>query len=211
MNSRFVAIMAVLVLGFVGFIVFSKNSENNAGSTAGQTSKHTYGEGKKQVTLVEYGDFECPACAAYYPVVKQVKEKYKEDITFQFVNFPLTSIHLNAMAAHRAAEAADKQGKFWEMHDLLYEQRDSWISEGNAVSRLEKFAEQLGLDMTKFREDAASSSANDTIQADLKLGQEQKVTSTPTFFLDGKKLDNPPQDLDGFSKIIDEAIKAKQQ
>lgn len=212
MNIRFVAIMAVLVLGFVGFIVF-KNNASDSGTNNGQTSKLTYGEGKKQVTLVEYGDFECSGCYGYYPVVKQVKEKYRDDITFQYVNFPLTSIHMNAVAAHRAANAANKQGKFWEMHDLLYEQQPNWADgkNKNAQGLFEDYATQLGLDMNKFRADAASSEINDIIQADIKQGQSLGITGTPTFYLDGKKIENAPQDLDGFSKLIDEAIKAKQQ
>ena len=77
------------------------------------------GESKSGVTLIEYGDFQCPACQQYYPIFKQIKEKYKDQITVQFRHFPIVSAHQNAMVAHRAAEAASNQGKFWEMHDLL--------------------------------------------------------------------------------------------
>jgi protein-disulfide isomerase len=212
MKSRFSLILIACVVIFGGILVFSKKDEKSpdSGNSTGQLSSHTRGEGKKGVTLTEYGDFECPACAAYYPIVEQVFEKYKADITFQFRNFPLRQIHKNAMVAHRAAEAADKQGKFWEMYALLYQNHSNWSQETEASSTFRAFAQSLSLDMTKYDADFKSEVTNAIINADIAEGQKLGVSSTPTFFIDGKKIENP-RDLEAFTKAIEDAIKAKNQ
>jgi protein-disulfide isomerase len=212
MSKRFLIILAVLVLGFVGFLVFSSNKDESAQGTgsSNQASEHTQGAGNKNVTLVEYGDFQCPSCGAYYPVLKQVKEKYGDDITFQFRHFPLTQIHQNAMAAHRAAEAASKQNKFWEMHDLIYERQTAWSTSSNAAQIMEDYATELGLNVDQFKTDYQSSAINDVINADLAAGKELQVSGTPTFLINGQKIENPDQSVEAFSKLIDEAIKNSQ-
>jgi protein-disulfide isomerase len=213
MSKRFLLILAVCVLGFIGiFMVTSKkdspsiNSDSKTGSSQ-VLSSNTIGKNTKNVTLLEYGDFQCPACAAYHPLIKEVIKKYENEISFQFRNFPLQDIHQNARAASRAAEAAGKQNKYWDMHDLLYEQQKSWETSNSAKTIFEGYAKQLGLNLDTFKKDFASSEVNAIINADFDEGQKQGVNSTPTFFLQGKKLEKAPQDLEGFSKIIDKAIK----
>lgn len=212
MSKRFLVVLLVCVLGLFGVYVATskKDSKDNGGKTTGDTSKvsnHVIGENSKKVTLVEYGDFQCPACGQYYPIVKQVKEKYAKEIQFQFRNFPLSQIHQNARASSRAAEAAAKQNKFWEMHDLLYDNQASWQSSNNTAPIFESYASQLGLDLTKYKADYASTEVNDIINADYAEGAKLGVNSTPTFFIQGKKLEKNPQNLDEFNKLIDEAIK----
>lgn len=213
MSKQFVAILAVIIIGLFGIFFFTKDSakapstDNTSNNSNSQGSNNTIGENKKKVVLLEYGDYQCPACGSYHPLVKQVIDKYKTDISFQFKNFPLQQIHPNARAAARAAEAAAMQNKFWEMHDLLYEQQDTWKDSTAVNSIFEAYAQQLGLDVAKYKTDFASEAVNDIINADVAAGTQAGVNSTPTFFLQGKKLDSPPQDLEGFSKIIDEAIK----
>lgn len=214
MNKRFAIILVVLVALFGGILWANKRdaaAPQNGGSGNGQASNHIKGEGKKSVSLVEYADFQCPGCGYLYPLVKQVVEKYQSDITFQFVHYPLSQIHPNAMAAHRAAEAASKQGKFWEMYDLLFSQRDTWVNSSSVASIFESFAQQLNLDQAAFKTDAASAAINDIIQTDIKKGQGAGVDATPTFFLDGKKIENTPQTLEQFSELIDKAIAEKNQ
>jgi protein-disulfide isomerase len=210
MSKRFLIILVVLAALFAGFLWFSKAKETAkapSGNETGKVSNHVAGSGNKKVTIIEYGDFECPACGAYYPIIEQVREKYGEDITFQFRNFPLVQIHKNAMAAHRAAEAADKQGKFWEMYNVLYSQQQSWTASGNPSRVMEDYALQLGLNIDKFKSDVASSSVNDTINADVKAGQAIGASATPTFVINGKKIDPlPDRTIEAFSKLIDEAI-----
>jgi protein-disulfide isomerase len=214
MKSRFsfILIACVIVFGAILFISKKDASAPNSGNNSdGQPTNHVRGENKKNVTLTEYGDFECPACGGYYPVVEQVVEKYKADIQFQFVNFPLTQIHPNAMLAHRSAEAASNQGKFWEMYNLLYQNQSTWTSltPAQAEAAFRSYAESLELDMTKFETDQKSQATNSIINADVSKGKGLGITSTPSFFVDGKKIENP-KDLEAFSKVIEDAIKAKQ-
>ncbi len=211
MSKRFLLIMVGLVVVFIGVIVFTKNNKNNdtAVDTSGGTN-HVQGAGTTGVTVVEFGDFQCPACASYHPLVKQIQQEYGDKIKFQFRHFPLTSIHQNAMAAHRAAEAAGNQGKFWEMHDLLYERQKTWESSANTSQIFEDYATELSLNIDTYKQDVASSSVNDVINADVKASQALGATSTPTFVIDGKRLEELPQDVEGFKKLIDEAIASKQ-
>lgn len=210
MSKQFLIIIAVLVLGFIGFIGWQgskKKTDNNSGNgSASQASEHKVGAGNKGVTLVEYGDFQCPSCGVYYPVIDEVIKKYGDDITFQFRNFPLTQIHPNAMAAHRAAEAAAKQGKFWEMYSLLYRQQQVWSNSPNMAQVADDYAKQLGLKLDQFKKDYKSSEVNATINADLAAGHDLKVTGTPTFFINGQRVEKSPQNLEEFSKLIDDAI-----
>ena len=220
MNNRFVLVMMACVVAFGGLFWFNKyrsSSDNSGKSSASQPSNHQFGDGKKAVTLIEYGDYQCPACFSYESTIKQVRDKYKDTINLQFRNFPLTQIHQNAMAGHRAVEAASLQGKFWEMHDLIFERSHQFNSEGkvsetewtaasNPQPFFERYAEQLNLDVNKFKEDMKSEKVNGVINADLKAGRAVGADSTPTFVLQGKKINENPRDLAGFSRLIDDAI-----
>lgn len=221
MNNRFVMVLVVLVIGFGGILWFNKKKDTSSSSNTAALTNHVKGGNKKNVTLIEYGDFECSACYYFEPVIKQVFEKYKDDIQFQFRNFPLPQIHQQAMAGHRAAEAAARQGKFWEMHDILFERAHQQTEEGKLVNGewvaasspqpfFEQYAKLIGLDLEKFKIDMKSPEVNDAINADVAEGKKLGLTGTPSFILDGKKIDSP-NDLAGFSKLIDEAIKAKSQ
>lgn len=212
MSKRFAIILALCVVLFGGFLIFAKKDANAPTSNA-QPTNHTIGEGKSGVVLVEYGDFQCSACYVYEPVLQEIRTTYKEQITFQFRHFPLIDLHPNAMIASRAAEAADTQGKFWEMHDKLFENQDpngktGWVAEKDPTNTFIGFAKELGLDVEKFKTDLKSSAVNDRIQADIREGKAFGFTGTPSFTLDGKAIEKPA-DLDGFKKLIDEAIKAK--
>ena len=207
MNKQFLIIVTVIVAALIGVFIFTSKDESDPnGSQSGNTSNHTQGAGNKKVTLTEYGDFQCPACGQYYPILKEVKKFYGDDIKFEFKHFPLIQIHPNAFAAHRAAEAAGLQGKFFEMHDLLYENQQSWVSQSNPNSVFESFATQLGLDINKFKADSASEAVSNTINADIKAGQALGANSTPTFLINGEKIDSP-KDVAGFKELIDQAIK----
>jgi protein-disulfide isomerase len=159
--------------------------------------------------LVVYGDFQCSACEAFFPIESQVLQKYLGQITFTFRNFPIESLHPNALAAARAAEAASLQGKFFEMHDLLYQNQSSWENLSDPLPYFEQMASSLSLNMNKFKTDFASEAVNNTIAADMQDGTKKGVDGTPAYFLNGTKLNN--QDIDSvasFSAKIDQAIKA---
>lgn len=210
MSKRFLVILLALFTLFVGVVVISKRDTSDTASVDSSAgSNHVAGESTTGVTLVEFGDFQCPACASYYPIVNQIKSEYADQITFQFRHFPLINIHPNAMAAHRAAEAAGRQGKFFEMHDLLYARQRSWAEAQNASQIFEDFATELGLNIDQYKQDVASQSVLDVINADIKVGQNAGAQSTPTFVLNGERLDPAPQSYNEFKTLIDEAINAQ--
>lgn len=155
------------------------------------------GPSEPKATLVEFADFECPACGSAHPTVKRIVEKYKDEVRYVFRHFPLDQ-HKNARQAAQAAEAAAAQGKFWEMQDLLF-QNQSDLS----LENLKKLGAQLGLNMEQFEKDLADGKYKDKIQQDVNDGLSLGVNSTPTFFLDGKKLN-----LFNFNQLETEIEKA---
>lgn len=211
MDKRFTIFMAVLIAGFVGIVWWNSAAKNNTGNGNSngqvQASQHIVGNPESKVTLVEYGDFQCPACYSYEPAVQEVIEKYGDRIAFQFRHFPLIQIHTNAMAAHKAAEAAGMQGKFWEMHDLLYERQPTWSQSANVTPIFESYAEELELDMEQYKTDVRSSEVNAVINADLSEGKAAGATGTPTFVLNGKKLEGLTAEFASFAEVLDEALK----
>ena len=209
MDKKFWAIVGVLVVLFFGFLVLRNDSDQSGTASSGKNTakptNHIKGTGTT-VALLEYGDFQCPACSGYYPVIEELMNKYSNELTFQFRHFPLTSIHQNAFAASRAAEAAGKQDKFWEMYSKLYANQPVWSSSNNPNSFFESYANEIDLNLEQYKTDFKSSAVNDAINADRAEGQKLEVLATPTFFVNGKQIETPVQSVEAFSKIIDEAI-----
>ncbi|HZP55855.1 MAG TPA: thioredoxin domain-containing protein [Candidatus Saccharimonadales bacterium] len=221
MDKRFLGILVAIIVIFIGVFAVSQHSNNKSGSgsshNSSQPTNHITGEGKKGVTLIEYGDYQCPVCEAYYQPLKQAYTQLSQDIFFQFRNLPLP-IHNNAYAAARAAEAAGLQGKYWQMHDVLYENQNSWASSTSPLNIYKSYAQQLGLDVNKFSTDYTSERVNNSIQADINaFSKTGKDEATPTLFLDGKALDNAsltdPQtgipSVDKIAAVISAEITAK--
>jgi len=208
MDKRFWAIIGVIIIIFGGIIFLKGNHKAGAPSGTPPTN-HVQGAGNKKVTIIEYGDFECPVCKQYYPVVKQVADHYGDDITLQFRNLPLTQIHPNAFAGARAAEAAGMQNKYWEMHDMLYENQEAWAQSKNALAIFTQYAQVLNMNTTQFKTDFSSSKTNNLINADLsafaKTGEQQ---ATPTFFINGKYV-KPGPSVAAFTQLIDAEIAKK--
>lgn len=206
MNKRTIFIIIGIIVAVFGFFYLTQPAEKTASA---EPSNHVL-EGSSGVVFIEYGDFQCPACGAYHPILKELKSKYAGVIAFQFRHFPLESLHKNARAASRAAEAAGMQGKFWEMHDMLFENQQAWQDTNDPVSLFDSYAQSIGVsDMAKFSTDYRSSSVNDVINADLNEGRALGATSTPTFVLDGKKLDENPNGFEPFAELLDKAIAEK--
>lgn len=210
MGKKFWIVILLLVSGFLGFVWLDSNRRDTAISEAssvnGAAVKHVTGKQDAVVTLVEYSDFQCQACAAYYPVIEKVIEKYKGRISFEYRHYPLTTIHRNAFAAARASEAAGEQGKFWEMYRLLFVNQQVWSESGNSQTIFEGYAKQLGLDLERYRVDFASSETNDAINASIKeFNASGLPKSTPTFLLNGKKIE-VQNSVEAFSKLIDENL-----
>jgi len=151
------------------------------------------------VTIVEWSDFQCPFCKRVSPTLEQIKDEYGDRVRFVFKHMPL-SIHPQAAGAHAASEAAHRQGKFWEMHDLIFEnQRDL------EPATLERHAETLGLDMDRYRRDVKDASVAARLNEDMQQAQKLGVTGTPSFFINGRYLSGA-QPFANFKRYIDEAL-----
>jgi len=155
--------------------------------------------------IVKFSDYQCPACKFYGQLLDQAKEEYGSRIEVTYKHYPLR-MHQYAELAARAAEAAKAQGKFIEMHDMLFTGQEQW-SRGNAEAIFIGYAQSLKLDMTQFKEDLNSARLNRVVLADKREGNSLGVNSTPTFFMDGKKVDRIPQSYAGFKALIDSKLK----
>ncbi|MGH7803978.1 MAG: DsbA family protein [Candidatus Binatia bacterium] len=160
------------------------------------------GDKKAKVTIVEFSDFQCPFCARSTSFVKELNEAFPKDVKIVYKHLPLTQIHPNAMPAAKAAVAAQNQDKFWEMHDELFVNYNKLTPDNIKAS-----AEKIGLDMKKFEADMSSSDTEKKIQADMKLAAESGVTGTPTFFMDGKRMQS--REVPVVKTQIEEALKKK--
>ena len=192
-------ISATLLIVGIGIAVMSRPAPKlDRGDLVTQTA-HTKGNKEAKTYLVEFSDFQCPACASFYPAVKQVVEKNKDKLYFSYRHFPLQQ-HPQAVPAALAAEAAAEQGKFWEMHDYIFENQGSLSEEFLLAAPV-----KLGLDKEKFEKAFREKAFQDKINKDSSDGVKFGVDSTPTFFLNGQKLKLFSQsDLE---KSVTEAIK----
>ncbi|MEK7633002.1 MAG: thioredoxin domain-containing protein [Patescibacteria group bacterium] len=158
------------------------------------------------VVLVEYSDFQCPACGAYFPVMKGLQEAYGDKLKIVYRNYPLASIHANAQLAAQAAEAAGIQEQFFLMHDLLFGNQQTWSTETDPTNTFIGYATSIGLDVEKFKTDLTSDEAFESVKDDIRSGDKSNVDSTPTFFLNGVRIEKNPQGLEPFKVLIDAAL-----
>lgn len=147
------------------------------------SADHHQGSVNAAFTLVEYGDYECPHCRRAHPLIKRLLKERGEDLNFVFRNFPLSEIHPHAQMSAIVAEAAGKQGKFWEMHDLIFENQDKL-----GAKFLMTLAEKLDLDLEKFAADSTSTEVATKVEKDFESGIRSGVNGTPTFFLNGSRV-----------------------
>ena len=205
-ENKMPIILSVIILAFLGFVFLLSESNKidlsnidtskiiAASSQTGDIEEHVYPASNKnaKVVLIEYGDFQCPACSTMSPKIKALSEEYGDKIAVVFRNFPLSG-KVNSLSAAAAAEAAGLQGKYWQMHDLLYEKQPEWGS-ANATERTElykQYAKEVGVsDLEKFISDMKSANVSKKINYDKALGTAAKITGTPSFFLNGEELTN---------------------
>ncbi len=154
-------------------------------SPVDEARDHVQGSASAPVTLVEYGDYECPYCGQAYPILKDVQARMGEGLRFVFRNFPISTSHPHAERAAEAAEAAAAQGRFWEMHDLLYE-RQRHLTDDD----LHAYAQELGLDVARFDEELAGHVHTDRVHEDFMSGVRSGVNGTPTFYINGVRHDD---------------------
>jgi protein-disulfide isomerase len=167
------------------------------------SADHVLGPENAPVTIIEYSDFQCPACGIYYYVVEKLLASTTVPIKFVYRHFPLSQ-HQNAISASLASEAANVQGKFFEMYKLLFENQDKWSELENASLTFVGYAKDLGLDVERFKADMASSTLKAHINNDSDEGVRIGINSTPTFFVNGKAITNP-QGYDEFKTIIEKS------
>jgi protein-disulfide isomerase len=186
MKNPWIVIAVIALVLFGGSIWFGSNAatQNNEGVIA---KTHIKGNPEATVKLVEYSDLQCPACASFQPFVKDLVEQYGESLSFEYKHFPLP-IHPFAIQAAVAAEAAGQQDKFFEYHDLLFVNQAVWSKSATPQVFFMKYAEELELDMDKFKRHMRSSVIKDKVETQFKEGQDRGVTGTPTFFLNDEKM-----------------------
>lgn len=186
-NSIFAKIFLVLIIlgAVLGAALWIKNSRDSKLQKA-QVSESLLANGGK-VTLEEFSDFQCPACAAAAPIVSELKKKYGDKLEIIFNDYPLL-YHKWAKKASEAAALASDQGKFWEYHDLLFERQQEWSQSSDATVFFKEYAKELGLDAEKFNKSLDSGEKEGYVNEKIKKGEEAGVDATPTFYLNGKKL-----------------------
>lgn len=206
-----IAVVCIVVVLLIAWAVSQKSADSDKTGTVVPTLEkisekdNVRGNPAANVVVIEYGDFQCPACGAYHPLLQQVEKDMGDKVAFVFRHFPLSSIHPNAEIGSRATEAAGEQGKFWEMHDMLYEKQAEWSTSADARTILIGYAQSLGLDTGKFKEALNSKKVKDKVNADRNSGTGAKVDATPTFFVNGVKIKNP-QSVAEFEKILQTKI-----
>ncbi len=199
-------IIAVIVAGLIGvFVVFNKPGAATTadGSTLVRSDSQRRGSGSVQ--LVEFGDYQCPSCGAAHPVVQKLLSEYNGKVTFIFRNFPLETIHKNAMLAAKYAEAAAKQNKFWQMHDKLYESQSEWSEQVDPSGKFAEYASTLGINASQLKTDATAAAVTALIQRDMQDGNTVGITGTPTFYVAGKQVAS--NDYNSLKAAIDAALR----
>lgn len=221
MSKKTWIIFGIIVVAFIGgMLVFSESNKINldgidlgkiipASDQNGNTEEHVKGSADSKVVLVEYGDYQCAGCASVYKRINSIAEDYKNELAVVFRNYTIDS-HQNALSAAAAAESANLQGKFWEMHNLIYDNQTEWSNAG-VTERNDlylSYAKQLGLDETKFTEGMKDTSVRKKIEFDKSVAKAAGLDSTPYFILNGEKIDYETwSDDDKLRELIDKVLK----
>lgn len=193
--------VAALLLAASFYWSSSAGEKANDGVVLGS---HTKGNADSTVKLVEYSDFQCPACGDFYYVVKDILDEYGDSIGFEYKNFPLLTIHQFALPAAKAAEAAGQQGKFFAMHDKLFENQAAWSTAANPQAFFVQYAEEIGLDVDLFKKHMRASMIEDKIKSEFNEARDLGLTGTPSFFLNGKRMQFDT--YESFKNQIDVAV-----
>ena len=189
MDKTTLVVLAVSLLILIGgAFVFATTQEGDSNEGVVLTEK-VKGNPEATVTLAEYSDFQCPACASFLPILDEIMTEYGDQVRFEYHHFPLISVHQSAELAARASEAAGVQGKFWEYHDILFLNQQQWSQNINPRNQFIGYAEELGLDTEMFSRHLNSSIIRDAVQEDMREGRALEITGTPTFFLNGERME----------------------
>jgi len=204
------AIVGVALIGTVGayYLRSGPSPKSDVFSTATQPANAdpASADGASTagaVTLEEFADYQCPPCGALHPELKRIKQDYRQRVRFIFRNLPLTKIHANSLAAAQAAEAARLQGRFWEMHDLLFESQKTWSADSDPRPIFLKLAHDVGLELDRFAKDLDGPQVQERLIADQRLAESLGVDSTPTILIDGRQLRPEATTPEGIRKGLD--------
>jgi NhaA family Na+:H+ antiporter len=211
-------IVAVLVIALIVTLMAlrpsspSGNTTNNpppspGSEPPGAEPPHVRGNANAPVTLEEFGDFQCTSCGVYYPELKKIENEFGDNLRVVFRERPLIPPHEHALIAAQAAEAAGLQGRFWEMHDKLYENQTSWSGTTDLVPLFVDFAKQIGLDTDRFMKDLNGEVVATRIFQDGKRAHALGVNSTPTFFVNGKEAKDDQWKPEGLRAMIKQALR----
>lgn len=217
-NNVFLTTISVLVIfGFLFLVYAASNKSTPENATVYEqlqvplATDHIKWAPNQKNVLVEFSDFQCPACQSFHQILKayeasgSAEAKVASKITFVYKHFPLDRIHKNARSASFAAEAAGNQGKFFEMGDLLFENQKSWENSKDTAKIFAQYADSLDLDVQKFQSSMKSSGVKKRVEDDVILGNQIGVSSTPSFYLNGKLMKYST--LNEFNKLLADATK----
>ena len=174
----------------------------------GADPAHVLGPATAPVRLEEFGDFECPPCGMFHPILEQMHTEFGDKLQITFREFPLVPTHQHALAAASAAEAAGLQGKFWEMHDLLYEHQNEWKKEFDVRPIFEGYAKQIGLDVARYKSDMNGDLVAQRIFQDGKRGHSLGVKGTPTVFMNGREVPFENLPAEKFRVVIQNELRS---
>lgn len=195
--------LLLLVAGVALYLFTGAAASEPSLAQAPSRSDITYGPASPRLVVIEYSDFQCEFCAEYAPTLTALREEYGDRVQFVFRFFPLNN-HPYALIAAQAAYAAHLQGKFWEMHDLLFAQQQKWSGAADPRSMFEAYAEQLGLDLAQFRTDMDAATTTEFIRAELNEGAVAGVTRTPWFVIGDEAV--APRTMAQFRKLIEAGL-----
>lgn len=215
----FVIIAGVLIISTVsGMWLYRRSTETTPADTSStaadagaMANAHIRGEVGAPVTLEEFGDFQCPPCGALHPEMKKIEGEYGPRLRVVFRQTPITSLHKHALNAAHAAEAAGLQGRFWEMHDMLYENQLKWDKAEEVRTIFSDYARSLNLDVQRFNNDMDGTEVAKRILADQDRAASLRVKGTPTLFINGRQLKPTEVSPEGLRAAIDAALREKGQ
>lgn len=214
----FLIILVVLIGGFVAVWLLSRSAQrsnalqNSSTPTRGSEPRgaeppHIRGNVNAPVTVEEFADFQCGACGGYYPELKKIEAEFGDRLRVVFRENPLVPMHQYGLVAAQAAEAAGLQGRFWEMHDKLFENQKTWSESKDVVPLFVDYAKQIGLDTDRFMRDLNGEAVAQRIFQDGKRSHALGIQSTPTFFVNGKEAKGDSWKPDGLREMINQALR----
>lgn len=209
-----VIVLAVAVAAGIAFYLSRQSTTSSASSNgteapvvaANPGGGHIRGKATATVTLVEFGDYQCPSCGFYYPMVEELLKRYPDKVKLEFHHYPLIQVHQHALAAAMAVEAAGDQGKYWEMHDKIYQHQKEWSAAADPETQFLAYANEIGLNANQFIQSVKSPDVERRILEDIKRGSEARVEGTPSFYINGRALNPLPAGVDEFAAVIDSSV-----